>query len=51
MTICKGSKLQIINHADGKPEEGGVQRIFEVLEYSSVDYETNTQLIRVKVVT
>ncbi|MDE1814714.1 MAG: hypothetical protein KGH87_08910 [Thaumarchaeota archaeon] len=50
MTICKGSKLQLLNYADGKPEEGGCQRVFEVLEYSSVDYESQTQLVRIKVI-
>lgn len=50
MTLGKGSKLQLLNHADGKPEEGGEQRIFEVLEYSNVDYVTNTQLVRLKVI-
>lgn len=50
MTLYKGAKLQLINQADGKPEEGGVQRIFEVTEYSYVTDE-GFCIVRLKLVT
>ena len=50
MTLYKGAKLQLINQADGKLEEGGCQRVFEVTDLSYIDND-GFCLLRVKVIT